>query len=77
MKQRATVPVWVDLNNSDGKLRAATLGTGRIVLREESDAVVLPARCSFNPLPALPWFLFATGITSCPQKRRRFTSARL
>ncbi len=39
-----TVPIWAELANRDGKLRASTLGTGRIVLREESDAVVIPAR---------------------------------
>jgi cobalt-zinc-cadmium efflux system membrane fusion protein len=38
-----TVPVWAELPNRDGRLRAATLGTGRIVLREETAAVLIPA----------------------------------
>jgi cobalt-zinc-cadmium efflux system membrane fusion protein len=37
-----TVPVWADLPNPDGRLRVATLGTGRIVLREEAAAVLIP-----------------------------------
>jgi cobalt-zinc-cadmium efflux system membrane fusion protein len=37
-----TVKVRVDLANSDGRLRANTFGTGRIVLREEPKAVVIP-----------------------------------
>lgn len=38
-----TVPVWADLPNPDGRLRVATLGTGRVVLREEPAAVLVPA----------------------------------
>lgn len=36
------VKVRVDLANKDGRLRANTFGTGRIVLREEPKAVVIP-----------------------------------
>src|SRR3954468_14727584 len=38
-----TVKVRVDLANMDGRLRANTFGTGRIVLREEPKAVVIPS----------------------------------
>lgn len=38
-----TVKVRVDLPNEDGRLRANTFGTGRIVLREEPKAVVVPS----------------------------------
>lgn len=38
-----TVKVRVDLENSDGRLRANTFGTGRIVLREEPKAIVIPS----------------------------------
>ncbi|HEX4413248.1 MAG TPA: efflux RND transporter periplasmic adaptor subunit [Lacipirellulaceae bacterium] len=38
-----TVKVRVDLQNGDGKLRANTFGTGRIVLRDESKAIVVPS----------------------------------
>jgi cobalt-zinc-cadmium efflux system membrane fusion protein len=41
--QTRTVQVRVDLPNSDGRLRANTFGTGRIVLREEPKAVVVPS----------------------------------
>lgn len=41
--QTRTVKVRVDLPNSDGKLRANTFGIGRIVLREEPRAVVVPS----------------------------------
>jgi cobalt-zinc-cadmium efflux system membrane fusion protein len=41
-EQTRTVKVRVDLPNSDGKLRANTFGTGRIVLREEPKAIVVP-----------------------------------
>jgi len=37
-----TVKVRVDLPNEDGRLRANTFGTGRIVLREEPKAIVVP-----------------------------------
>ena len=37
-----TVKVRVELPNEDGKLRANTFGTGRIVLRDEPKAVVVP-----------------------------------
>ncbi len=38
-----TVKVRVDLPNEDGRLRANTFGTGRIVLREEPQAIVIPS----------------------------------
>jgi membrane fusion protein, heavy metal efflux system len=38
-----TVSVRVDLPNADGRLRANTFGTGRIVLREEPNAIVVPS----------------------------------
>ena len=38
-----TVPVWAEVPNPDGRLRASTLGTGRVVLREEPDAAIVPA----------------------------------
>ncbi len=38
-----TVKVRVDLPNVDGRLRANTFGNGRIVLREEPRAVVVPS----------------------------------
>jgi cobalt-zinc-cadmium efflux system membrane fusion protein len=38
-----TVKVRVDLQNPDGKLRANTFGTGRIVLRDEPKAIVVPS----------------------------------
>jgi multidrug efflux pump subunit AcrA (membrane-fusion protein) len=41
--QTRTVKVRVDLPNADGRLRANTFGTGRIVLREEPEAIVIPA----------------------------------
>lgn len=37
-----TVKVRVDLPNEDGRLRANTFGVGRIVLREEPRAIVVP-----------------------------------
>ena len=37
-----TVKVRADLDNRDGRLRANTFGPGRIVLREEKHAVVVP-----------------------------------
>jgi membrane fusion protein, heavy metal efflux system len=37
------VKVRVDLPNVDGRLRANTFGNGRIVLREEPRAVVVPS----------------------------------
>jgi cobalt-zinc-cadmium efflux system membrane fusion protein len=37
-----TVKVRVDLPNSDRKLRANTFGSGRIVLRDEPQAIVVP-----------------------------------
>jgi cobalt-zinc-cadmium efflux system membrane fusion protein len=37
------VKVRVELANKDGRLRANTFGTGRIVLREEPKAVVIPS----------------------------------
>jgi multidrug efflux pump subunit AcrA (membrane-fusion protein) len=41
--QTRTVNVRVDLPNADGKLRANTFGTGRIVLRDEPNAIVVPS----------------------------------
>jgi cobalt-zinc-cadmium efflux system membrane fusion protein len=38
-----TVPVSADLPNPDGRLRVGALGTGRIVLREDPAAVLVPA----------------------------------
>ncbi len=38
-----TVKVRVNLPNADGRLKANTFGTGRIVLREEPKAVVVPS----------------------------------
>jgi cobalt-zinc-cadmium efflux system membrane fusion protein len=38
-----TVQVRVDLPNADGRLRAHTFGTGRIVLRDEPKAIVVPS----------------------------------
>jgi cobalt-zinc-cadmium efflux system membrane fusion protein len=38
-----TVQVRVELPNGDGRLRANTFGTGRIVLREEPQAIVVPS----------------------------------
>jgi cobalt-zinc-cadmium efflux system membrane fusion protein len=40
--QTRTVKVRVELPNQDGRLRANTFGTGRIVLREEPQAIVVP-----------------------------------
>jgi cobalt-zinc-cadmium efflux system membrane fusion protein len=37
-----TLPVRVSLENQDGKLRGNTFGMGRILLREESQAIVVP-----------------------------------
>jgi cobalt-zinc-cadmium efflux system membrane fusion protein len=41
--QTRTVKVRVNLPNEDGRLRANTFGTGRIVLREEPRATVVPS----------------------------------
>jgi cobalt-zinc-cadmium efflux system membrane fusion protein len=41
-EQTRTVKVRVDLPNADRRLRANTFGTGRIVLRNEPHAVVIP-----------------------------------
>jgi cobalt-zinc-cadmium efflux system membrane fusion protein len=38
-----TVKVRVNLANADGRLRTNTFGTGRIVLREEPKAIVIPS----------------------------------
>ena len=38
-----TVKVRVDLPNPDRRLRANTFGTGRIVLRDEPKAIVVPS----------------------------------
>lgn len=40
--QTRTVEARVDVGNAAGRLRANTFGTGRIVLREEAQAVVVP-----------------------------------
>ena len=41
--QTRTVKVRVDLPNEQGRLRANTFGTGRVVLREEPQAIVIPS----------------------------------
>ncbi|MFO0918950.1 MAG: efflux RND transporter periplasmic adaptor subunit [Planctomycetaceae bacterium] len=41
-QQTRTLRVRVAISNSDGKLRDKTFGTGRILLREEPQAVVVP-----------------------------------
>jgi cobalt-zinc-cadmium efflux system membrane fusion protein len=41
-RQTRTVKVRADIDNHDGKLRDHTFGTGRIILREEKHAVVVP-----------------------------------
>ena len=38
-----TVKIRADLPNADGRLRANTFGTGRIVLRDEADSIVVPS----------------------------------
>jgi cobalt-zinc-cadmium efflux system membrane fusion protein len=38
-----TVEVRANLDNSAGRLRAETFGTGRLVLREEPEAVLVPS----------------------------------
>jgi cobalt-zinc-cadmium efflux system membrane fusion protein len=38
-----TVKVRAELENADGKLRSNTFGSGRVILREEAKAVVVPA----------------------------------
>jgi cobalt-zinc-cadmium efflux system membrane fusion protein len=38
-----TVKIRADLPNSEGRLRANTFGTGRIVLRDEPEAIVVPS----------------------------------
>ncbi|HEV3258535.1 MAG TPA: efflux RND transporter periplasmic adaptor subunit [Gemmataceae bacterium] len=38
-----TVKVWADLDNRNGRLRANTFGPGRIILRAEQNAVVVPS----------------------------------
>ncbi|HEV3300617.1 MAG TPA: efflux RND transporter periplasmic adaptor subunit [Planctomycetaceae bacterium] len=42
-EQTRTVKVRVDLPNAGGRLKANTFGTGRIVLREEPKAIVVPS----------------------------------
>ena len=37
-----TVKVRASLDNSDGRLRANTFGSGKVILREESQAIVVP-----------------------------------
>jgi cobalt-zinc-cadmium efflux system membrane fusion protein len=41
--QTRTVKVRVDLPNDAGRLRANTFGTGRVVLRDEPQAMIVPA----------------------------------
>lgn len=41
-KQTRMVKVRADLPNPDGQLRDETFGTGRVVLREEQEAIVVP-----------------------------------
>lgn len=38
-----TVPVWAEVPNPAGGLRASTLGTGRVVIRRDPAAVLVPA----------------------------------
>jgi cobalt-zinc-cadmium efflux system membrane fusion protein len=38
-----TVKVRAEVENPDGRLRSNTFGTGRVILREEAEAVVVPA----------------------------------
>lgn len=42
-EQTRTLPVRAELANADGRLRASTLGRGRVVIREETKALVVPA----------------------------------
>jgi cobalt-zinc-cadmium efflux system membrane fusion protein len=42
--QTRTVQVRVQVPNADGRLRANSFGTGRIVLREEPQAIVVPSQ---------------------------------
>lgn len=42
-EQTRTLPVRAELANDDGRLRASTLGRGRVVIREEPKALVVPA----------------------------------
>jgi multidrug efflux pump subunit AcrA (membrane-fusion protein) len=42
-RQTRTVTVRADLTNSDGRLRNETFGAGRIVLRSEEHAIVVPS----------------------------------
>jgi membrane fusion protein, heavy metal efflux system len=46
--QTRTVKVRVNLPNEEGRLRANTFGTGRIVLREEPRAVIVPTEAVHN-----------------------------
>lgn len=41
-EQTRTLRVRVDVSNTDGKLRDKTFGTGRIILRDEPKAIVVP-----------------------------------
>ena len=41
-KQTRMVQVRADLDNPDGSLRDETFGTGRVILREEAEAIVVP-----------------------------------
>jgi multidrug efflux pump subunit AcrA (membrane-fusion protein) len=41
-KQTRMVPVRCEIANADGRLRNETFGTGRIILREEPEAIVVP-----------------------------------
>jgi len=45
-RQTRMVQVRADLPNPDRQLRDETFGTGRIILREESDAIVVPAEAT-------------------------------
>jgi len=48
-----TVKVRAELNNPDGRLHAATFGTGRVVLREEPNAIVVPSE-AVHQVPCSP-----------------------
>lgn len=38
-----TVPIYIDLDNAEGKLRGGMFATGNITVREEQDALAIPA----------------------------------
>jgi len=48
-----TVKVRAELDNPEGRLHAATFGTGRVVLREEPNAIVVPTE-AVHQVPCSP-----------------------